>query len=208
MSKVKIVILSILIMSSAQAKNLGVYGHLFPIAEQDIREVIYVRLNEMKQNGTWEKLKAKFIRNVKEHILRPSPVKGLTTITGSEKPKTFYYDPTYVLDKNIEDDKGRIIVKAGTRVNPLDTIKLRGVLFFLNADEERQIRWAFENIKKYQFVKYILVQGNIKEAGKLLKDRIYFDQYGTITRKLKLRHVPCIVKQMGKKLEIQEFMLK
>jgi conjugal transfer pilus assembly protein TraW len=191
--------------SLAYAKNLGVWGPLFPIEEQDIREFIYQRLNEMEQNGEMLKLNEKFIKNVKEHTLRPTPVSGFTI---TKKPKTFYYDPTYILNKDIEDHEGNIIAKKGTVINPLDTIKLHGVLFFLNADDERQIKWALENTKKHDYVKYILVKGNIKEAGKRLNDRIYFDQYGLITKQLGIKHIPCIVKQEGKKLQIQEFVLK
>ena len=52
------------IPSLAYAKNLGVWGSLFPIEEQDIREFIYQRLNEMEQNGEIAKLNEKFIKNV------------------------------------------------------------------------------------------------------------------------------------------------
>ena len=188
--------------TSIFAKNLGVWGAVFPVVEQDIKEFIYERLNQMQQNGGLGKLKKDFIRNVKNHTLRPTPVAGLTI---TEDPKTFYYDPTYVLDKDITDEKGRTIAKAGTTVNPLDTIKLHGVMFFLNADDKRQVKWALENAKKYDYIKYILVEGNIKDAGKDLNDRIYFDQYGVMVQKLGIRHIPCIVKQAGKKLQIKEF---
>ncbi len=194
-----------LIVDPVFAKNFGVWGAIFPVEEQDIREFIYQRLKEMEQNGETAKLKEKFIKNVKEHSLRPAPVAGLTT---TDNPKIFYYDPAYVLNKNIEDDKGNIIAKAGIVINPLDTITLHGVLFFLNADDKRQIKWALANIKKNDYVKYILVQGNIKEAGKRLNDRIYFDQYGVISKKLGIRHIPCIVKQKGKRLQIEEYALK
>lgn len=197
--------LSLFATSLTQAKNLGVWGTTFPIVEQDIKEFIYERLNQMQQNGELEKIKGRFIKNVKNHTLRPTPVSGLTT---TDQPKTFYYDPTYVLEKNIEDEKGRLIAKAGTIINPLDTIKLHGVLFFLDADDAVQIKWALDNAKKYDYVRYILVRGNIKDAGKALNDRIYFDQYGSITSKLGIRHIPCVVKQEGKKLQIQEYALK
>ena len=87
-----------------------------------------------------------------------------------------------------------------------------GVLFFIDADDKRQINWALDNVKKYDYMKYILVKGNIKDAGKILNDRIYFDQHGLITRKLGIKHIPCIVKQEEKqekkKLQIQEFAIK
>jgi conjugal transfer pilus assembly protein TraW len=206
--QIVLVFMCLLATNISHAKNLGVWGPLFPIEEQDIREFIYQRLNEMEQNGEMAKLNEKFIKNVKEHTLRPTPVSGLTPIEKTKEPKTFYYDPTYVLTKNIEDYEGNIIAKKGTIINPLDTITLYGVLFFLDADDKKQIKWALSNTKKYDYVKYILVKGNIKEAGKKLHDRIYFDQYGSISHKLGIHHIPCIVKQEGKKLQIQEFAIE
>jgi len=127
---------------------------------------------------------------------------GLTT---TSHPKTFYYDPTFVLQRNIRDAEGKILIPKGTTVNPLSKFKLHKVLFFFDADDERQISWALKQSKKYDFVKYILINGNIKEASKKLNSRVYFDQYGIITRKLKIKHIPCIVKQKGDLLEIKEF---
>ena len=196
---------TLLVTNMVYAKDLGNWGALFPIQELDIREFIQQKLNEMEQNGEMAILKEKLIKTVKKHIVHPTPVAGLTT---TKNPKTFYYDPTYVLVHNIEDHEGNIIAKKGTTINPLDTIILHGVLFLLDADDVKQIKWALENAKKHDYVKYILVKGNIKEAGKKLKDRIYFDQYGLITKKLEIKHIPCIVKQEGKKLQIQEFALE
>ena len=159
----------------------------------------------MQQNGEITKLNKKFTENVKAHILRPAPVSGLTT---TKEPKVFYYDPTYILNKDITDHEGNIIAKKSTTINPLDTVTLHGVLFFLDADDEAQIKWALSNSKKYDYIKYILVKGNIKEAGKKLNDRIYFDQHGLITKQLGIKHIPCIVKQKEKKLQIQEFTIE
>ncbi len=198
-------LLMCLVTNISYGKNLGTYGAVFPIGERDIREFIEMRLKEMERNGEMGKLKERFIKNVKAHVLRPITVAGLTT---TDRPRQFYYDPTYVVTENITDDKGRIIVKRGTTINPLDTVSLHGVLFFLDADDGRQVKWALQQVKKYDYVKYVLVRGNIKEAGRLLQDRIYFDQDGYLSNKLGIRHVPSIVKQDGKRLLIEEYALK
>ena len=80
-------------------------------------------------------------------------------------------------------------------------------MFFLDTDDKRQIKWALDNAKKYEYARYVLVRGNIKEAGEVLNDRIYFDQYGLITHKLGIRHIPCVVVQNGKRLQIREYAL-
>jgi conjugal transfer pilus assembly protein TraW len=50
----------LLIGSASYANNLGVWGTIYPIAEQDIKEFIYARLNQMQQNGELDKLQQKF----------------------------------------------------------------------------------------------------------------------------------------------------
>lgn len=197
-----LIISFLLVCLSGHAKNLGVWGATFPVAEQDIKEFIFSRLRTMQQNGELDKINASFIRNVKTHTLRPKPVEGITT---TDRPQTFYYDPTYILQKTITDDRGNVIARAGTTINPLNTITLHGVLFFLDADDKKQINWAIEHTKKYDYVRHILVRGNIKEAGDALGERIYFDQAGLITKQLGIKHVPCIVRQSDTKLQIQEF---
>lgn len=199
------ILIVISITNPAYAKNLGVWGAVFTIEEQDIKEFIYARLRQMEQNGQLAKIRATFITNVKNHIIRPAAVADLTT---TDAPKTFYYDPTYVLAKDITDEKGGMIAKAGTTINPFDTIKMSSVWLFFNADDPRQVKWALAKAKQYNYTKYILVSGNIKEAGNLLKDRIYFDQGGVITKQLGIKHVPCLARQQDKKLQIQEFAIK
>jgi len=189
-------------INTCQAKNLGVYGATFEIIEKDFKEFIYERLYQLQQNGILDKFNKKFVSNVKKHILRPMPVKGLTT---TDNPKTFYYDPTYVLKEDIRDINGKILISRGTTINPFDVIKLHSIWLFFNADDKQQLKWAREEAKKHNYVKYILVQGNIKDTGNTLKDRIYFDQYGAITKQLGLKHIPCLVQQKGRKLQIREF---
>lgn len=205
MGKLLTTILILVITSTSYAKNLGVWSAIYPIVEQDIKEFILQRLNQMQKNGEFEKLKNKFIANVEEHTLRPTPVQGLSI---TDNPKTFYYDPTFVLNRDIEDAAGNILFIKGTKVNPLTKVKLHSILFFFNADDKRQIKWALEQSKNFSYVKYILTQGNIKDAGRLLNNRVYFDQYVTLTRKFGITHIPCLVMQDGLRLKIQEFKLK
>jgi conjugal transfer pilus assembly protein TraW len=193
-----------LFMNTCQAKNLGVYSALFEIKEKDFKEFIYERLNQLQQNGVFEKLNKKFISDVKKHTLRPNPVRGLTT---TDNPQTFYYDPTYVLKEDIKDANGIVITPKGTTINPFDVVSLHSVMLFFDADDKRQLKWVAEAAKQHDYIKYILVNGNIRDIGKILKDRIYFDQYGEITKKLGIKHIPCAVKQIGKKLQIKEFSL-
>ena len=57
-------------------------------------------------------------------------------------------------------------------------------------------------------VKLILIKGSIEQQTKKWQRHIYFDQYGTLVKKLKIKHVPTLVTQAGLKLLIEEFDLQ
>ena len=150
-----------------------------------------------------KKSNTRFVKNIKECILRPTSVDGLTT---TNKPKTFYCDPVYILDDNTKDDKKKIImINIGMNIELLDIEKLHGVLFFLDIEDKYQIRWAIENVKKYNYAKYIMIYKNIRDTDNSLKNRtLYFDKHGLMAKELGIKHIPCIVKQEGGKLKVEE----
>lgn len=185
-----------------QASDLGVYGQVYPIAEPDILEFIHTKLQSMATNGDLIKMEQKFKEDVSNHTLRPMPVKGLKQ---NDKPKVHYYDPTFVLSRNIYDNKGQVIALAGKRVNPFDYQALTEVLLFINADNPDEVEWAQRQRKEFALSKIILVKGNLKEAAdKEGLGRVYFDQNGLLTRKFGILGTPALVRQTGKQLEIDE----
>ena len=67
------------------------------------------------------------------------PVAGVGPASAT---RSWRFDPTITVERNIADDKGRVIIAAGTRVNPLDTVPLRAPLVFLDGDDPAQLAWA------------------------------------------------------------------
>ena len=195
----KIWLLLLAFSLSAGASDLGVYGTVFPIAEPDLLQYIHARLTELQQDGQMQKMQQQMTATVVKHVLRPPPVPGISTALQAH---TFYYDPTFVVTKEIAAPDGQVIVKAGTTVNPLAIEKFTEVLLFINADDAAQVVWAEAEQKQFLVTKVILVAGNIKDAaGKL--GRIYFDQDGTICKKLGITEVPALVRQSGTTLAIE-----
>ena len=199
----KAIFLVLLVMGlPAYAKNIGVYGQVYPIAEPDLLAFIHQRLETLQENGQLAKMEEHFKANVTEHTLRPTPVAGIST---ASKDRTFYYDPTFIAPESIYNQEGVAIVKAGTKINPFDHMTLKEVLLFINADDPAQIKWVKQQKEQFAFTKIILVQGNIKTAS--TDDnlgRIYFDQDGILCKKLNITQVPAVVMQSGKKLLIEE----
>lgn len=193
----------------SMAITVGVFGQVFPIEEQDFLVFIHHKLACMQQDGHLEQAKAAFIKRVKEHTLRPTPVAGITT---TDHPKTWEYDPSFVLTRNITDGRGHVLYHQGMRINPLDPV-LAGkyhvplfneTLIFINADDDKEIHWLKHTLDHYQQVKVILVKGNIKRASKALKSRIYFDQNGVLCHHFGITHVPSILTRVDQQLQIKE----
>lgn len=190
-------------VSSLFAKDLGVWGQVYPIAEPDILDFIHARLDTLQKDGQLQKMQEQFTHNVIAHTLRPAPVAGVGEATAA---KTFYYDPTFTAPINVYNPQGVLVVKAGTRVNPFDYTQLEEVLLFINADDPAQVKWALTTKAQFDLTKIILVEGNIKTAS--TDDhlgRIYFDQDGVLCKKLNITAVPALVMQSGRRLKIEEF---
>ena len=183
------------------AKDLGVWGQVYLIKEQDFLFFIKNKLVKLQNEGALESAKKDFIKRSKEHILRPHAVNGLST---TNNPQVFYYDPSFILQHNITDAMGQVLYKKGLTVNPLNKISFKQIWIFFDADDARQLSWASAKIKSLQQVKPILVKGNIKKAVKALGVRVYFDQQGVFTRKFRLKHIPVVISESHKKLKIQE----
>ncbi|HHH1368308.1 TPA: type-F conjugative transfer system protein TraW [Yersinia enterocolitica] len=181
------------------ARDLGKWGDIYPVQEQSFLNLIQQRLGALEKSGEMAELQQRFKDNVIENTLRPPAVQGLSTDTQSH---TIWYDPTFTVGQELSDQKGTVFARKGEKVNPLDSIPLNSTLYFIDADDKRQIDWM--KLQKPGTVNYkvILVNGNIKTATEQLNTRIYFDQGGELTRKFGLTHIPASLTQDNKRLKI------
>ncbi|HEM6962642.1 TPA: type-F conjugative transfer system protein TraW [Legionella pneumophila] len=193
-------ILGILVTSlNTHASNLGNYGVVFPIIEQDIRQVILNKLSSMERTGELKHYQGKIISRVEAHVRRPKPV-GLQT---TNAPKTHEIDPSIVVNQDLYTHDGRLIAQAGTELNPFERINFSKTLFFFNADDPKQIAWVKNHYQQYEQVKFILTGGDVKEASKVL-GAMYFDLEGRLSNYFHLKHVPAVIRQQEKVWKIQE----
>ena len=181
------------------AQNLGAYGQVFPVIEEDIRQLIMKRLKTMEASGELRRHQRVIEERVARHIIRPRPLSLPTTKT----PKTFHINPTVFVSQDIWTPDGTLIAKNGTPINPFTHIQFSKTLFFFNADDAHQMHWVKNHYSDYQQVKFILTGGDIREASELF-GRIYFDLNGVISQKLHVRHVPSVVKQDGLSWKVTE----
>ena len=195
---------AILLSFAGRAQDLGVIGPVYPIAEPSLLEVILSKLREAEASGVLARLQRDTQTNVKRGIEQPAPVAGITKTT---KTRSFYYDPSIVVPYAITDADGNVIVAPGSKVNPLDTVSLSKALLFFDARDAAQVGRA-RNIldERGGKVKLILTGGSYLDLMRRWKRPVYFDQQGSLTEKLGIRHVPALVTQEGKRLRIDEIL--
>ena len=199
--KKRIAFVGVLLMNSisACAQNLGNYGEVFPVIEQDIRQVIMNKLHQMERTGELEQHKKEIVNRVAAHVRRPKPLQLSTTNT----PKFFEIDPSIVVNQPLYTHDGTLIAHAGMRLNPFERVSFSKTLFFFNADDPKQVTWAKTHYQKFNNVKFILTGGDVKEASELFGS-IYFDLEGRLSNYFHLKHVPSIVEQKGTVWGVQE----
>jgi conjugal transfer pilus assembly protein TraW len=184
----------------AFARDYGQQGAVWPIIEPDLLAQIQARLTHLEKTGETARLNEELKRRTIARVNRPEPVAGIGPASAT---RSWRFDPTITVERNIADDKGRVIIAAGTRVNPLDTIPLRSILVFLDGDDPAQLAWAARRFGASP-AKLILVRGAPLELMKARQRRIYFDQGGSLVKHFGIRAVPATVEQQGRVLVVTE----
>lgn len=192
--------------ATARAEDLGKIGPTYPIAERHLLDHIMSRLREKERSGELKKFEQLAKERATQSVNNPTPVAGLAR---TQAARTYYFDPTFVLDRNVVDENGALMFPAGTRKNPLEVVGLSKHLLFFDARDPRQVVRARELIDVYQGrVKPILVGGSYMDLMKAWKLRVYYDQEGVLVRKFGITAVPAIVSQEGQRLRIDEVPVK
>ena len=195
-----------LVPGLACAADLGTIGPVYPIHEPHLLDVIRTRLQEKERSGELKRFEEQARERAANAVRQPTPVAGIKT---TETARTFYYDPTLTLDRNVVDDRGNLLFAADTRTNPLEIVSLSKHLLFLDGRDKRQVQRARELIAFYGGrVKPILVAGSYLDLMKAWRTPVYYDQQGVLTRRLGIKQVPAIVSQEGRRLRIDELVLQ
>ena len=191
-----------MLTSTTQAKDLGVMGDVYTIREMDLLSLIQSRVVSLQQSGQWQAIETDMQQRAMRYRDRPSPVPGLTKAT---ETKSWLFDPSITLGRDVTAPDGTRIVRAGTRVNPLTKISLSKALIFFDGDDESQVKWAMAKTKKLQdHVKLILINGSLLTQEKLFNQPIFFDQAGRLIKRFGIQHIPASVSQHGLSLLITE----
>ena len=205
----------------AKAVDFGTRGRIYTIEEQAFLQMIDERLKGVDQ----DKIRQEMQERAKQKAKEPLAVEGVEPAT---EDRVFYFDPSYVLEKDIYLPNKDLFYKAGTRVNPIEEMRKLGMsldrrMIFIDAREDEQIQWLKEQLDQYKSEsdknsqtqavienRVILVGGRPFELQEELQHDyrdmvVYFDQGGTLTRKMEIKASPAIVTQEGIMLRIKEY---
>ncbi len=196
--------LALIVGVQASARDYGQQGNVWPVIEPDLLQQIHARLQHLEVTGETARLNEELKRRTIARVNRPEPVAG---IASASDRRIWRFDPTITVERDIADDKGRVIIAAGTRVNPLDTVPLRAPLVFLDGDDPAQLAWAVQRYGTAR-AKLILVRGAPLELMKARQRRFYFDQGGNLVKHFGIRAVPATIEQQGRVLVITEAPVK
>lgn len=203
MRKIWILIACLVYFPVISAKDFGVFGKTFVIAEMDFLEFIQQKIKALQANGQWQDVQSDFKKRVKEHLQRPAP----QHLPRAVEDRIWFFNPSMTVPYDVRDTKGHVIIKQGTVINPLDRVGLSSTLLFFDGDDKSQVIWAENELKHHEKVKLVLTSGSIKDATSKFKQSVYFDLNGFLVGKFSITSLPARITQAGNRLKIDEVSL-
>ena len=187
---------------AVSAKDLGVRGATWPVAEPDLLEEIEARLLEMQRSGDLARLEDEARNHARRKLEEPDPAPG---IAPAKEERTRLFDPAITVARDIRTPGGVLIAAAGTRVNPLERMTLTRGLLFVDGRRPAEIDWALAHEEESgRPSKVVLLAGRPLELMREHRRHFYFDQGGRLARRFGLRFTPSLVEQAGTRLRITE----
>ena len=185
-------------VASASAKDLGVRGTTWPVAEPDLLAQIEARLIEMERSGELARLEDEARDGARRKLEEPDPAPG---IAPAREERSRLWDPAITVARDIRTADGALIAAAGTRVNPLERVTLARDLLFVDGRRKAEIAWALKHARPS---KIVLLAGRPLELMRQHRRPFFFDQGGRLAARFGLRFTPSLVEQAGSRLRITE----
>lgn len=189
----------LIFLVNACADNREIIGSVYPVAETDFIIMAQSRMEKKFNEGDFLQSQKTAMQSAAD---RPPSVLGLSSILTTRQ---HWIDPSITVPMDVRDRNGHLILAAGSRWNPLTQYTWTKTLIFFDADNPAQMTWLErqEPWLNHQAL-LILVNGSVGEATHHFKQHVYFDQRGRLVQRLRINHVPAIVRQDGQRLRITE----
>ncbi len=183
---------------SASAKDLGVRGATWPVAEPDLLVEIETRLVELQRSGELARLEDEARTRARRSLEEPEPVPG---IAPARKRRSRLFDPSLTVAQDIRAPDGALITAAGTRVNPLERLPLTRDLIFVDGRRGVEIAWAFAHDRS---AKIVLLAGRPLDLMRRHRRPFFFDTGGRLAARFGIAATPTLLEQNGAMLRLTE----
>ena len=180
------------------ARDLGVLGETWRIAEADLLEQIEQQLAELERSGERARLDEEAKARARERLEEPEPVPGIQPARVS---RTWLFDPAITVQENILGPDGTMIAAAGTRIEPLAHRGLLTELLFIDGTRDVEVDWALARVAPTTIV---LLAGRPFDLARSHGRAFYFDRTGALTERFGLKATPTRIRQEGLKLRVTE----
>ena len=183
------------------AKDLGVRGATWPVAEPDLLDAIAARLEALRDGGAFERWNDEAKARARAHLEAPPRVPGIGPAT---EDRVRRLDPAVTVARDLVAPDGTVLARAGTRINPLDHVRLSRPLLLVDGTRQVEVAWALGYPTPATLV---LVAGRPLALARIHRRPVFFDQGGAIARRLRIRATPSVVTQAGAWLRVTEVAL-
>lgn len=201
LARLVLLVIAAIAFSTVSARDLGVIGPTYPIAETDAIALFESKAAERVASGEHEQWMDEARSKSQATARRPVGV----VLPRAVEHRVTEFNPSLTLDADLLDDKGQIIYPAGTTVNPLQIKPLTKTLCFIDGDDPAQVNWmshfCTDNVRN----KLILVNGDMETVSQKLDQRLYFDQHSFLIQKFGIAALPAAIRQSGEALYVEEF---
>ena len=187
---------------AALAKDLGVRGATWPVAEPDLLMQIEARLVEMQRSGEMARFEAQARARARQSLEQPDPVPG---IAPAREERSRLFDPAVTVAQDIRSPDGALLAAAGTRIDPLERVALTRALLFVDGRREAEIAWALERTNPWDRpAKIVLLAGRPLDLMRRHGRPFFFDAGGRLAARFTIRATPTLVEQEGGLLRLTE----
>jgi hypothetical protein len=184
------------IYANEEYVDLGIRGQMHEIKEKSFLTL----LNEKAQAFNYKEWKKKTLEAIDKSLIIKSE------IGNCKKNNQWIFDPTITIEEDIKMPYfNKILYKKGDRYNPLieNNINFRRYIFFINADDEKQLALAYKYSNAAQI---ITVKGNLLNLKKYsIPAAIYREKIEG--KAFKINCLPTVYTQDGSTFKVNEYKL-
>ena len=189
--------------ATVMAKDLGVRGATWPVAEPDLLAQIETRLREMERTGELARLHEEARARARRSLEEPQAVAG---IAPARAERSRLLDPAIAVARDIRTPDGTLIAAAGTRIDPLERMPLTRDLLFVDGRRDAEIAWALARENgSGRPAKIVLLAGRPLDLMRAHRRPFFFDTGGRLAARFGIASTPTLVEQAGTQLRITEF---